>query len=128
MLPSLILPSSAFAWPSTFYCKVVELQEVARDGSVVRGTAEQKKQIGSTFSVKPVTGEIRGNYFIHNERTTDVDVIDSGKDHYFYVISKSSGPHIYASYLSIFGFINKNGKYPFTYTSSGRYIYTGICE
>lgn len=124
---SLLLQPVSLAGVAKFYCEVSDLQERAKDGHIVAGESYQRKKVGATFSVDKETGEIRGNSFINNENAREVEVIDGSDKGAFYVISKSHGPNVSVSYLSV-GTYYDGSEYPFTYMLTGKYIYTGVCK
>ena len=131
VLPSIVLlgalPTLCWASPDAFDCKVLSLNELSPGGLFVSDTKDQKEQIGSTFSVDRKSGEIRGGYFLNNRTSKSIRVINEPQTDAFYVISESHGPFKMISYLYIANQANDLLK-PFTYTSSGQYIYTGICQ
>lgn len=121
-------PVASQAGVDVFHCKVLSLSEVSKEGTFVSGEKYQIEQIGATFSVERKTGEIRGNYFINNLNSESVRVINGLKDDDgFYVISESGRQWVNVSYLYIANGFDGLDK-PFTYTSSGQYVYTGLCR
>lgn len=120
-------PAICEAAPDAFDCKVLSLSELSVEGTFETGAKYQKEQIGSTFSVDRKTGAIRGGYFLNNRNSKAVRVINEpGKDA-FYVISESHGPFVMVSYLYIANHMDGSAK-PFTYTHSGQYVYSGLCQ
>lgn len=122
----LMAVSHSDAGSETFECKVSALYELSSEGLFISDAPYQKKQVGSTFSVDRKTGAIRGGYFLNNRYHKYIRVINVPSDGDFYVISHGHGPIVQASYLYIGN--NRDDLYkPFTFTSSGRYVYTGTC-
>jgi tricorn protease-like protein len=119
--------SVANAIPETFECRVLTLGELSPDGVFIVDAPYQKEQIGSTFSVDRKSGEMRGGYFLNNRNSKSVRVINEPKTDAFYVISESHGPFVMLSFLYIAN-QNDGASKSFTYTSSGQYVYTGICQ
>lgn len=122
----LLFPCLSFAGVDSFECTVTSVNTVSEDGEIVTDTEDLKKQIGSTFSVERKSGEIRGGYFINNKPSKTVEVINEPNDNSYYAISKSHGPYVSVGYLYIANH-RKWLKKPFTYTSSGEYMYSGYC-
>ncbi len=121
-----LLPSLSFAGVDSFECTVTSVHAVSEDGELVTETGHLKKQIGSTFSVERKSGEIRGGYFINNRPSKTVEVINEPDSNSYYVVSKSHGPYVAVGYLYVANH-RKWLKKPFTYTSSGEYVYSGFC-
>lgn len=120
-------PVASQAVADVFDCKVMSLNELSKDGTFETGAKYQKEQIGSTFSVERKTGAIRGGYFLNNRSSKSVRVINDPEKDAFYVISESHGPFVMISYLYIANHFDGLSK-PFTYTSSGQYVYSGLCQ
>ena len=121
-----LLPCLSFAGIDSFECTVTSVHVVSEDGEIVTETEHLKKQIGSTFSVERKSGEIRGGYFINNRPSKNVEVINEPNNNSYYAVSKSHGPYVTVGYLYIANH-RKWLKKPFTYTSSGEYVYSGYC-
>ena len=124
---ALALPFSTLAANTHFDCTVTSMHAIAEDGSVVTETEHLKKQIGSRFLVEKKSGAIRGGYFINNEHSKEIRVTNSPPDNSYYVVTVSHGPIVMIGYLHI-GNHRKGTQKPFTYTSSGEYIYYGYCR
>ena len=122
----LLIPCLGFSGVDSFECTVTSVHGVSEDGNIVTHTDHLRKQIGSTFSVERKSGEIRGGYFINNKPSKTVEVVNEPDDNAYYVISKSHGPYVSAGYLYVANH-RKSLKKPFTYTSSGEYVYSGYC-
>jgi len=122
----LLSPYISIAGVDSFECTVTSVHAVAQDGKIVNDTEFLKKQIGSTFSVERSSGEIRGGYFINNKSSETINVINEPLDNSYYVISISHGPIRMVGYLYIANH-RKWSQKPFTYTSSGEYVYSGYC-
>ena len=123
----LLSPCLGSAGTNTFECTVTSVHAVSENGEIVRNTDHLKKQIGSTFSVERSTGEIRGGYFINNKSSEKIKVVNEPVDNSYYVISTSHGPIKMVEYLYVANHRKWRQK-PFTYTSSGEYIYSGYCK
>lgn len=121
-----LFPCLSFAGNDSFECTVTSVHAVSEDGELVTETEHLKKQIGSTFSVERTSGEIRGGYFINNKPSKTVEVINEPDGNSYYVVSKSHGPYVSVGYLYIANH-RKWLKKPFTFTSSGEYVYSGYC-
>ena len=120
-------PIVSQAGPDEFDCKVLSLSELSKGGTFETGVKYQKEQIGSTFSVERKTGAIRGGFFLHNRSSKTVRVINEPQKDAYYVISESHGPFVMVSYLYIANHFDGPAK-PFTYTHSGQYVYSGLCQ
>ena len=121
-----VAPTLSIAGINTFECKVTSFHEISKEGEIITNTKHSKEQVGSTFSVERNTGVIRGGYFINNRASKSIEVINESEDDAYYVISRSYGPVSYVGYLFI-GNYHKSIKKPFTFTNSGKYVYTGYC-
>ena len=121
-----LIPCLSFAGIDSFECTVTSVHAVSEDGKIVTDTEHLKKQIGSTFSVERNSGVIRGGYFTNNRAIKTIEVINEPKDNSYYVITKSHGPDISVGYLYVANY-RKWLKKPFTYSSSGEYVYSGYC-
>ena len=120
------MPSLVIGGINTFECTVTVVHSVSQEGEIVRDTEHLKNQEGSTFSVERSSGAIRGGNFINNRVSEKIEVINEPDSNSYYVISISHGPYKSVGYLYIANH-RKWGKMPFTYTSSGEYIYLGYC-
>lgn len=123
----LLFPCLSLAGTNTFECTVTSVHAVSENGKIVRDTDHLKKQIGSTFTVARSTGAIRGGYFINNKSSGKIKVVNEPIDNSYYVISTSHDPIKMVGYLYVGNHRNGQQK-PFTYTSSGEYVYSGYCK
>ena len=121
-----LIPSPNFAGVDSFECTVTTVHSVSQAGKIVTDTEHLIKQIGSTFSVERNSGAIRGGYFINNKSSETINIINEPSDNSYYVISISHGPVKMVGYLYIANH-RKWPQKPFTYTSSGEYVYSGYC-
>jgi hypothetical protein len=100
-------PIVSQAGPDVFDCKVLSLSELSKGGTFETGAKYQKEQI--------------------NRSSNTVRVINEPQKDAFYVISESHGPFVMVSYLYIANHFDGPAK-PFTYTQSGQYVYSGLCQ
>ena len=126
LLVAAFFPTLAYAGIDTFECKVTLFHEISKEGEIITNNKWSEEQVGYTFTVERKTGEIRGGYFINNRASESIEVINRSEDDAYYVISKSYGPASYVGYLFI-GNYHKSIKKPFTFTTSGKYVYIGNC-
>jgi hypothetical protein len=110
-----------------FECITTAVHDISEAGEIVTDTAHLKSQVGSKFRVHKTSGAIQGGYFINNESSKEIRVINSPTENTYYVISVSNGPYVSVGYLYIGNHRNGPQK-PFTYTSSGAYVYSGFCH
>ena len=110
-----------------FDCKVLSVNELLPTGTLISDIKLQRELIDSTFSVERKSGEIRRNYFINNRASKSIRVINESETFSYYVISEGHEPYVMVSYLYIAN--EREGlQKSFTYTLSGQYVYSGVCQ
>jgi hypothetical protein len=124
----LIAPWGSVMADSLFFeCITTAVHDISEAGEIVTDTAHLRSQVGSKFRVLKTSGDIQGGYFINNESSREVRVINSPSENAYYVISVSHGPYVSVGYLYI-GNHRRGPQKPFTYTSGGAYVYSGFCR
>lgn len=97
-----------------------------QDGQMITSTEHLQRQVGNTFRVQRSDGSITGGDFFDSSTAEKIRVINEPEENSYYAIYESYGPNRMVGYLYIANHRSWPTK-PFTYTTAGEYIYSGVC-
>ena len=145
---SILTPFAALAGQIYFDCTVKLVHVIAENGEMITNTKHLRSQIGSTFTVDRNTGVVRGTNppsgsgYLDNSSFEKITVTNEPFDGPYYVVFKRDAiDGLFSAtvgylYIRSAAEIAARTKYydiskdelPFTYTTTGDYIYSGSCR
>lgn len=124
---ALLGASLAHAGVDGYVCKILQIQELGRDGRFRDYKGLFSSSIGESFSVDRSTGKVIGSP-LSNANFKEVEVIDRGsKESPYKHIATSLQPRVWVQYLTVSEF-ELGVEKSFWGTEDGSYIYSGLCK